>query len=212
VASQSQAPDAAGGSRQAIIEAAVAEFAANGFEGTRIETVAQRSGYNKALIYRHFGDKAGLFRAALGSKFAHRAALQAKEPEAVGERLVYWFERTLADPHFMRLIIHEALGDQGGEVLDEAARRRYYDAHIAGIAALQQRGAVSAELEAPYLVLAMIAATVFPSTFPQITRLVTGQAVDSPAFRQGWGRFLETLSGQLQPSAAPAAESTGDER
>jgi TetR/AcrR family transcriptional regulator len=48
--------------RQAILEAAEEVFAENGFDGARIDAIAEASGYNKSLIFHYFGDKLGLYR------------------------------------------------------------------------------------------------------------------------------------------------------
>lgn len=48
--------------RQAILEAAEQVFAENGFDGARIDAIAEASGYNKSLIFHYFGDKLGLYR------------------------------------------------------------------------------------------------------------------------------------------------------
>lgn len=47
--------------RQAILDAAEAIFAANGFDGARIDAIAAASGYNKSLIFHYFEDKLGLY-------------------------------------------------------------------------------------------------------------------------------------------------------
>ena len=47
--------------RQAILDAAEEVFAANGFDGARIDAIATASGYNKSLIFHYFGDKLGLY-------------------------------------------------------------------------------------------------------------------------------------------------------
>ncbi len=47
--------------RQAILDAAEAVFAANGFDGARIDAIAAAAGYNKSLIFHYFGDKLGLY-------------------------------------------------------------------------------------------------------------------------------------------------------
>lgn len=56
--------------REAIIEAAMDEFIARGFEATRLDDVARRAGVAKGTIYLHFKDKEALFqelvRTALG--------------------------------------------------------------------------------------------------------------------------------------------------
>ena len=55
-------PDAA---RQALLDAARDAFARHGFEGARVDEIAAVAGYNKALIFRYFGDKLGLYRAVV---------------------------------------------------------------------------------------------------------------------------------------------------
>lgn len=48
--------------RAALLDAAHRRFSAHGYVGTRIADVAKDAGYSEALVYHHFGDKAGLFR------------------------------------------------------------------------------------------------------------------------------------------------------
>ncbi len=67
------APDGRGGrergaeaTKQAIMRAAEEIFARDGFEGARVDDIAEASGYNKSLIFRYFDDKAGLYRAIVG--------------------------------------------------------------------------------------------------------------------------------------------------
>jgi TetR/AcrR family transcriptional regulator len=56
--------------RAAILDAARAEFAANGFAGARVDVIARRARLNKAMLYYHFGDKRGLYREVLRDGFA----------------------------------------------------------------------------------------------------------------------------------------------
>src|SRR5262245_19906504 len=49
--------------REAILAAALDEFAAQGFEPARIDDVARRAGVGKGTIYLHFRDKEALFQA-----------------------------------------------------------------------------------------------------------------------------------------------------
>jgi len=51
--------------REAILTAAEVVFAEHGFDGARIDTIAEVSGYNKTLIFRYFGDKLGLYAEVL---------------------------------------------------------------------------------------------------------------------------------------------------
>jgi TetR/AcrR family transcriptional regulator len=47
--------------REAILNAAEAVFAEHGFDGARLDAIAQASSYNKSLIGQYFGDKLGLY-------------------------------------------------------------------------------------------------------------------------------------------------------
>ena len=55
----------AAAAREAILEAAVKEFAAKGFAGARMDAVAREARVAKGLIFFHFGTKEGLWVAAL---------------------------------------------------------------------------------------------------------------------------------------------------
>ncbi|WP_231711283.1 TetR/AcrR family transcriptional regulator [Xanthobacter dioxanivorans] len=48
--------------RRAILEAALAVFARDGFAGARLDEVARRAGVAKGTLYLYFTDKAALFR------------------------------------------------------------------------------------------------------------------------------------------------------
>ncbi|MPZ55846.1 MAG: TetR family transcriptional regulator [Rhizobiales bacterium] len=56
--------------RGAILAAATAEFSAKGLDGARVDEIAHRSGVNKRMIYHYFGDKEGLYLAALEASYA----------------------------------------------------------------------------------------------------------------------------------------------
>ena len=49
--------------RPAILDAAVGEFLAKGFEGASMDRIAARAGVSKRTIYDHFSSKDGLVRA-----------------------------------------------------------------------------------------------------------------------------------------------------
>jgi TetR/AcrR family transcriptional regulator len=53
------------GTRRALLDAAIAEFAAKGRAGARVDEIARRAGVNKQLVYHYFGNKDDLFRMAL---------------------------------------------------------------------------------------------------------------------------------------------------
>ncbi len=60
----SRARDAAA-TRLALLGAARELFASEGFDRTTVRAVADRAGVNQALLFRYFGNKEGLFAAAI---------------------------------------------------------------------------------------------------------------------------------------------------
>src|SRR4051812_16203936 len=60
--------------RQRLLKAAAAEFAARGFAGGSVDRIARTARVNKAMIYYHFKSKAGLYREILRDMFEAVAA------------------------------------------------------------------------------------------------------------------------------------------
>lgn len=65
-------------SREAILSTAEAAFAEHGFSGARVDDIAESSGFNKTLIFRHFGDKLGLYAEVLKHVDEGIGSLQAR--------------------------------------------------------------------------------------------------------------------------------------
>ena len=102
--------------QQAILQAAVAEFADAGLAGARVERIAERAGVNKRLLYYYFGSKDDLFLAVLEQTYADiREAekalrLENLEPATALRRLVeFTWDYYLANPHFLTLLNSENL-------------------------------------------------------------------------------------------------------
>lgn len=62
-------PRAAPGTRDRVLAAAAAEFAAKGYEGAKVDRIARAARVNKAMIYYHFRSKAALYREILRGMF-----------------------------------------------------------------------------------------------------------------------------------------------
>jgi AcrR family transcriptional regulator len=102
--------------RGRILGAAVEEFARYGLGGARVDRIARRAAANKRMLYYYFGDKDGLFLAALEDRYEHiRGAERGLELEHLGprealERLVrFTWEYFLEHPEFMTLLNSENL-------------------------------------------------------------------------------------------------------
>jgi AcrR family transcriptional regulator len=104
----------AAATRQRILDAALAEFAAHGLAGARVDEIAARSGANKRMLYAHFGSKEELWLVVLERAYAaKRAEERAREvehlpPEDAMARLVRFNLRyTAAHPEFVALLNQE---------------------------------------------------------------------------------------------------------
>jgi AcrR family transcriptional regulator len=104
----------AAATRQRILDAALAEFAAHGLAGARVDEIAARSGANKRMLYAHFGSKEDLWlvvlEAAYAAKRAEERALDVEHlpPEEAMARLVRFNLRyTAAHPEFVALLNQE---------------------------------------------------------------------------------------------------------
>jgi TetR/AcrR family transcriptional regulator len=100
--------------RAAILAAAEALFAERGFDGTRLEDVAERVGIRRASIVYHFRDKPALYDAVLAEVFGGllgptEAALLG--PGSLGERIEAavsaWVDYVGARPSLARLLLRE---------------------------------------------------------------------------------------------------------
>jgi TetR/AcrR family transcriptional regulator len=107
--------------REAILTAAEANFAEHGFDGARIDTIAEASSYNKTLIFRYFGDKLGLYTEVLKRADREMSELIARlfAPLLEDETIVSdahrfrgfltttfaaFFDYMVEHPHFTRMI------------------------------------------------------------------------------------------------------------
>ncbi|MEE7545845.1 TetR/AcrR family transcriptional regulator [Xanthomonas sp. Kuri4-1] len=61
--------------RQAIVDAAIAEFRGHGFEGTSMDRVAAAAGVSKRTVYNHFPSKDALFEEILGRLWQRSAEM-----------------------------------------------------------------------------------------------------------------------------------------
>lgn len=100
--------------RQAVIDAAIVEFAARGFDGATVDVIARRARVNKAMIYYHFGSKIRLYRAIFQETldvFFKRVSDIAESrlpPEEKLARFVADIMREMeARPDFPRIMVRE---------------------------------------------------------------------------------------------------------
>jgi AcrR family transcriptional regulator len=114
-----------GQSRERIFAAATAEFAAKGFAGASVDRIAATAHLNKAMIYYHFGSKAGLYReilrdmfGAVGGRLSAIAGSDLSPADKVREFVQAIALEAEARPHFPPIWFREVA--EGGSHLDAA--------------------------------------------------------------------------------------------
>ncbi len=81
------------------MNAATDLFALRGFEGTRVDRIAETAGVNKAMISYHFGGKNALYNEILRETFAdaHRRFAEIRDSDAAADERLRAFIQTFAD-------------------------------------------------------------------------------------------------------------------
>ena len=185
--------------RKRIVEAAAEEFARVGFEGARIERIAERAACNRSLVYFYFGDRAGLFQAVLNEAAEHREAQMGAQPATLADGLVYWFGQNWEEPRRIRLIMQEALAPSAA--LPTADRRGQYLARqLEVVKAFQAAGLLRADLRPQHLLTLFLAITSFPACFPRVAAASLA-AADEAEVRREWSACLRAVAELLGPEA-----------
>jgi AcrR family transcriptional regulator len=195
------------GTRRRLKEAAAAEFAEHGPDGTIMARIAERAGINKERLYKYFGDKHGLFETVLSDeleKLAASVALTGASLGDIGEFAGHTFDYHADHPELARLLQWEGLA--GGPAADEANRTAHYQRKVQAVAAAQRAGVLDDELDPAHLVFLLIALAAWWFTVPQLARMVTGADASDPAERARRRAWVVRAARRLaRPSGSPPA-------
>jgi AcrR family transcriptional regulator len=197
--------------RERILRAARREFVAKGFAGARVDAIARAARVNKRMLYHYYGDKEGLYRATLYEGMATNLDLVASAPAEPADLLPFLFARAAKRVDGIRLLQWEALGAGDRKPIAEDERRKAWVEGTERIRDAQRTGRLHADLDPEYLVLALMALTIFPLAFPQLVRIVTGTRPADAEFLQRQARLLRRLGHHLQPPATHAASPANKE-
>ncbi|MFG1927819.1 TetR/AcrR family transcriptional regulator [Cryptosporangium sp. NPDC048952] len=169
-------------SRERLLAAAADEFAAVGYAGARVSSIASRAGLNPQLISYYFGGKAGLYR-ALGERWL--AFEETLEPESkdLPELIAAYTRSALEDPRGARLLLWNGLNNT-----DEEFSAQPDDA--SAMTKRQNEGEIADDLDPRLVQLALMGASLAPIALPQVLQRLTGENPDDPEFKE---RYLEVV-------------------
>ncbi|WP_163507567.1 TetR/AcrR family transcriptional regulator [Fodinicola acaciae] len=186
-------------SRRLILQAAVAEFSANGFAGARVSRIADRAGVNKQLISYYFGGKQGLWEAVNETWWAVARTLY-PERAPIADVVTNFAKGGAGNASSIRLLVWESIGDYGtgGEPKATEMRTTWMRNHVEDLRKRQQTGELPADVDPRAIALAFFAAAAAPALFPPIAEAM---GIDEPLSTESVEWYAEQL-GQLVRSLA----------
>ncbi|UUT35503.1 TetR family transcriptional regulator [Microbacterium elymi] len=186
------------GTRRRLRDAALIEFAARGFDGTTVGSIAARAGVNKERLYSYFGDKRALWELVLSTELERLAAavgLTGVGLDDIGAFAGATFDYHAVHPELGRLLQWEGL--QGGPAADLDARSTHYREKVERFARAQRDGLLDPALDPGHLVFALIALAAWWQTVPQLAEMITGAGPDDERERAGRRRFVVEAARRL---------------
>ncbi len=144
-----RAPTDPARTRARILAHATAEFAAKGYDGARVDSIARRCRLSKNMLYHYFGSKEGLFIAVLERAYEtlrtrqRDFAIRGSDPIDAMRRLVaHTFAALLEHQELIALLASENL-HKGRHIQRSRRIRALYDPLVDTIREVLRRGAAA---------------------------------------------------------------------
>lgn len=161
--------------RRRLKEAATAEFAENGLEGTTMTRIAERAGINKERLYSYFGDKRALWELVLTDeldRLASSVEVRGVDLDDIGAFAGATFDYHADHPELARLLQWEGLSRD--PAADAQRRTCHYQEKVERFMQAQREGVLDSEVDPSHLVFALIALAAWWQTVPQLAAMITG--------------------------------------
>jgi AcrR family transcriptional regulator len=179
-------------SRAALLDAALEEFSAKGFAGTRVRDVAARAGVSKDLIAYHFGSKDGLYL-AVQQAWLEREDTFADPRQPIGDLVARYLHDALTDSRPLRLLVWRGLAPPEHPPPDSTAAAE----DLSTTRDRQRQGELPTDVNPAALRLVLLAAVAAPIVFPDTARRLFGMAPTDPGFEERYRRDLQRLLAHL---------------
>jgi EmrB/QacA subfamily drug resistance transporter len=122
-------------------------------------------------------------------------------PKHVGEFLAFHFRGAEADLAWLHYLMREALVFGNRPVPQEYERQKAVTLQVQEVRDRQAAGLLPADLDPGALRLLGFALINYPRMLPQITRMTTGMAPDSPGFVARWETLLREVGAWIEEAA-----------
>jgi TetR/AcrR family transcriptional regulator len=175
--------------RDQILDAAQASFAARGFVPTTIKDIAAAAGVNSALLYYYFRDKENLYRAVLArliQGFVRRGVERLDAPGSPADRLRSFLELIGeafgTDPHFYPLMLRELVDYSASHAVDQIKRvaTTMFTRLCRVIEEGQRSGAFRADLDPRFAAISTVSVVAHFFTARPVVGLFLGYTVKGP--------------------------------
>ena len=185
--------------RAAILKAARYVFARRGVDGTSVREVAEAAKVNNAMIYYHFKDKIGLYRAVLGDSFdaldriwEHEIFQRKASARKKIQKDIEEFIRFEHSNDELRRIMSMEFATSGKNC--KWLADNYFQHHYEKLVSILQHGVRSKELKKfdPAIVIASLIGLIVQNFISRpIAEYVTGEKMDLSIAR--FGKFVSTV-------------------
>src|ERR1700687_4664433 len=199
--------------RGAILDAAIAEFAARGFEGASIRAIADRLGLQHPLITYHYRSKDILWRAAAEHAFTQiREEWDTSAPESAGlsplarlrEEYATLFRYTVAFPEFHRFMRQEAFTNSPRlKWVAETVLAPLLERLIPQIVAAQRQGLLPA-VDPILFHYMMVSLTATLSGFGPEMRVTSGLSAENAKVIEAYWRLVDETVFEKHARGKPA--------
>lgn len=167
--------------RRLLREAAMAEFAEHGSDGTTVTRIAARAGVNKERLYAYFGDKDALFDDVLTEALEELSRVVAPDGlsfDDMGEVAGRTFDYYGQHPELARLLQWESL--RGAPPVNATVRVEHYGRKVAATTRAQRNGVIDRGIDAGHLMFMIIGLAAWWFSVPQLATMMTGAEAGDP--------------------------------
>ena len=184
--------------KRRLREAATAEFAERGRDGTTMTRIAARAGVNKERLYTYYGDKNALWEVVLTAeldRLASAVELAGVGLDDIGNFAGATYDYHAEHPQLGRLLQWEGL--TRGPAAAAVRRSAHYREKVERFAQAQRDGVLDDGLDPAHLVFALIALAAWWQTVPQLAEMITGVRGDDGRERSRRRTFVVDAARRL---------------